>query len=318
MTAYAIRRILWLIPVLWAVATITFFLMHAVPGGPFTQEKKLPESIIIALNRRYNLDEPLWKQYLLYLWNLLHGDLGLSFRGDYDVTMLIRNGFFVTAQLGILAFIVAAVFGIGLGVLSALNQNGPLDYLGVFVATVGAALPNFILATFLIIIFAVNLGWFDILGWGGPERVGDALDPSVWHIKKLILPVVSLSFLPTAYIARVTRASMLEVLRQDYIRTAHAKGLADQVVIIRHAIKNGMIPVLTLMGPIAAALVTGSFIVENIYSIPGVGRAFVEAVLYRDYGMIMATTLFYAAIVAVANLLVDLLYAVVDPRVRYG
>jgi len=318
MTAYAIRRILWLIPVLWAVATITFFLMHAVPGGPFTQEKKLPESIIIALNRRYNLDEPLWKQYLLYLWNLLHGDLGLSFRGDYDVTMLIRNGFFVTAQLGILAFIVAAVFGIGLGVLSALNQNGPLDYLGVFVATVGAALPNFILATFLIIIFAVNLGWFDILGWGGPERVGDALDPSVWHIKKLILPVVSLSFLPTAYIARVTRASMLEVLRQDYIRTAHAKGLADQVVIIRHAIKNGMIPVLTLMGPIAAALVTGSFIVENIYSIPGVGRAFVEAVLYRDYGMIMGTTLFYAAIVAVANLVVDLLYAVVDPRVRYG
>ena len=318
MTAYAIRRILWLIPVLWAVATITFFLMHAVPGGPFTQEKKLPESIIIALNRRYNLDEPLWKQYLLYLWNLLHGDLGLSFRGDYDVTMLIRNGFFVTAQLGILAFIVAAVFGIGLGVLSALNQNGPLDYLGVFVATVGAALPNFILATFLIIIFAVNLGWFDILGWGGPERVGDALDPSVWHIKKLILPVVSLSFLPTAYIARVTRASMLEVLRQDYIRTAHAKGLADQVVIIRHAIKNGMIPVLTLMGPIAAALVTGSFIVENIYSIPGVGRAFVEAVLNRDYGMIMGTTLFYAAIVAVANLVVDLLYAVVDPRVRYG
>jgi oligopeptide transport system permease protein len=318
MTAYAIRRILWLIPVLWAVATITFFLMHAVPGGPFTQEKKLPESIIIALNRRYNLDEPLWKQYLLYLWNLLHGDLGLSFRGDYDVTMLIRNGFFVTAQLGILAFIVAAVFGIGLGVLSALNQNGPLDYLGVFVATVGAALPNFILATFLIIIFAVNLGWFDILGWGGPERVGDALDPSVWHIKKLVLPVVSLSFLPTAYIARVTRASMLEVLRQDYIRTAHAKGLADQVVIIRHAIKNAMIPVLTLMGPIAAALVTGSFIVENIYSIPGVGRAFVEAVLYRDYGMIMGTTLFYAAIVAVANLVVDLLYAVVDPRVRYG
>jgi oligopeptide transport system permease protein len=318
MTAYAIRRILWLIPVLWAVATITFFLMHAVPGGPFTQEKKLPESIIIALNRRYNLDEPLWKQYLLYLWNLLHGDLGLSFRGDYDVTMLIRNGFFVTAQLGILAFIVAAVFGIGLGVLSALNQNGPLDYLGVFVATVGAALPNFILATFLIIIFAVNLGWFDILGWGGPERVGDALDPSVWHIKKLVLPVVSLSFLPTAYIARVTRASMLEVLGQDYIRTAHAKGLAEHVVIIRHAIKNGMIPVLTLMGPIAAALVTGSFIVENIYSIPGVGRAFVEAVLYRDYGMIMGTTLFYAAIVAVANLVVDLLYAVVDPRVRYG
>lgn len=318
MTAYAIRRVLWLIPVLWAVATITFFLMHAVPGGPFTQEKKLPEAIVLALNRRYNLDEPLWKQYLLYLWNLLHGDLGLSFRGDRDVAMLIRDGFFVTAQLGILAFIVAAIVGVGLGVLSALNQNGPLDYVGVFVATIGAALPNFILATFLIIIFAVNLGWFGILGWGGPERLGDVLHPSAWDVKKMVLPVVSLSFLPAAYIARVTRASMLEVLRQDYIRTAHAKGLAEQVVIVRHAIKNAMIPVLTLMGPIAAALVTGSFIIENIYSIPGVGRAFIEAVISRDYGMIMGTTLFYAAIVAVANLLVDLLYAVVDPRVRYG
>jgi len=318
MAAYAIRRVFWLIPVLWAVATITFFLMHAVPGGPFTQDKPLPEAIVASLNRRYNLDEPLWKQYLLYLWNLLHGDLGLSFRGDRDVAMLIRDGFFVTAQLGVLAFLAASIFGLTLGVLSALNQNGPLDYLGVFVATIGAALPNFILATFLIVIFAVNLHWFQILGWGGPERVGELFDPSAWHVKKLILPVVSLSFLPTAYIARVTRASMLEVLRQDYIRTAHAKGLAEQVVIIRHAIKNAMIPVLTLMGPIAAALVTGSFIVENIYSIPGVGRAFVEAVLRRDYAMIMGSTLFYAAIVAVANLVVDLLYAVVDPRVRYG
>ena len=318
MTAYAIRRVLWLIPVLWAVATITFFLMHAVPGGPFTQDKQLPESIVIALNRRYHLDQPLWRQYLTYLWDLLHGDLGLSFRGDRDVSTLIRDGFFVTAQLGIMAFITASVFGLALGVLSALNQNGPLDYLGVFVATIGAALPNFILATFLIIIFAVNLGWFQILGWGGPEKVGQILDPSAWDVKKLVLPVVSLSFLPAAYIARVTRASMLEVLRQDYIRTAHAKGLAAQVVIIRHAIKNAMIPVLTLMGPIAAALVTGSFIVENIYSIPGVGRAFVDAVLHRDYAMIMGSTLFYAAIVAVANLVVDLLYAVVDPRVRYG
>ncbi len=318
MAAYAIRRVLWLIPVLWAVATITFFLMHAVPGGPFTQDKQLPQSIIIALNRRYNLDQPLWRQYLTYLWNLSHGDLGLSFRGDRDVSTLIRDGFFVTVQLGVMAFVVAMVFGLSLGVLSALNQNGPLDYIGVFVATIGAALPNFILATFLIVIFAINFHWFLLLGWGGPERLADVLDPSAWNMKKLVLPVVSLCFLPMAYIARVTRASMLEVLRQDYIRTAHAKGLAEQVVIIRHAIKNAMIPVLTLMGPIAAALVTGSFIVENIFSIPGVGRAFVNAVQNRDYGMIMGSTLFYAAIVAVANLVVDLLYAVVDPRVRYN
>ena len=317
MAAYAIRRILWLVPVLWAVATITFFLMHAVPGGPFTQEKDVPAAILRALNARYNLDEPLWKQYLLYLWNISHFDFGLSFRGDRDVAELISDGFFVTLQLGLLGFLVATVAGLLLGVLAALNQNGPLDYLGVFFATVGASLPNFVLAAFLIIIFAVNLKWFQVLGWGGPIEVGDALDPGAWHIKKLVLPVIAVSALPAAYIARVTRASMLEVLRQDYIRTAHAKGLAGSAVILRHAVKNSMIPVLTIMGPIAAVLVTGSFIIETTFTIPGVGRDFVDAVIRRDYAMIMGSTLFYTAIVAFANLIVDLLYAVVDPRIRY-
>src|SRR3972149_4504370 len=184
MTAYAVRRILWLIPVLWAVATITFFLMHAVPGGPFTQEKDVPAAILRALNARYNLDEPLWKQYLLYLWNISHFDFGLSFRGDRDVAELISDGFFVTLQLGLLGFLVATIAGLLLGVLAALNQNGPLDYLGVFFATVGASLPNFVLAAFLIIIFAINLGWFDVLGWGGPLHVSDALDPGAWDPKK--------------------------------------------------------------------------------------------------------------------------------------
>ncbi len=317
MTGYVIRRVLWLIPVLWAVATITFFLMHAVPGGPFTQEKALPAPIMEALNRRYSLDEPLWRQYLTYLWNILHFDFGLSFRGDRDVGQLIRDGFFVTAQLGVLAFIVAAVVGVVLGIVSALNHNGFFDYVGVFFATAGASLPNFVLASFLIVIFAVKLGWFHILGWGGPTQFSDALDPGAWEIKKMLLPVLSVSMLPAAYIARVTRASMLEVLNQDYIRTARAKGLTGHVVIVRHAVKNAMIPVLTVMGPIAAALVTGSFIVENIFSIPGVGRAFVDAVLRRDYAMIMGSTLFYTAVVAFANLAVDILYAVFDPRIRY-
>jgi oligopeptide transport system permease protein len=317
MTGYVIRRVLWLIPVLWAVATITFFLMHAVPGGPFTQEKALPAPIMEALNRRYSLDEPLWRQYITYLWNILHFDFGLSFRGDRDVGQLIRDGFFVTAQLGVLAFIVAAVVGVVLGIVSALNHNGFFDYVGVFFATAGASLPNFVLASFLIVIFAVKLGWFQILGWGGPTQFSDALDPGAWEIKKMVLPVLSVSMLPAAYIARVTRASMLEVLNQDYIRTARAKGLTGHVVIVRHAVKNAMIPVLTVMGPIAAALVTGSFIVENIFSIPGVGRAFVDAVLRRDYAMIMGSTLFYTAVVAFANLAVDILYAVFDPRIRY-
>lgn len=317
MAAYLIRRLLWLIPVLWTVATITFFLMHAVPGGPFTQEKSLPEPIMEALNRRYNLDEPIWKQYLLYLWNILHFDFGLSFRGDRDVAELIRAGFFVTAQLGVLGFLVASVVGLTLGVLSALNQNGWLDYVGVFFATVGAAMPNFVLAAFLIVLFAVQFPVFHVLGWGGPLHLSDVLDPDAWDVKKLVLPVIAVSTLPAAYIARVTRASMLEVLHQDYIRTAHAKGLTEQIIILRHAVKNAMIPVLTVMGPIAAVLVTGSFIIETVFSIPGVGRAFVDAVIRRDYAMIMGSTLFYTAVVAFANLAVDLLYAVVDPRIRY-
>lgn len=317
MTGYVIRRILWLIPVLWAVATMTFFLMHAVPGGPFTQDKRLPPQIVEALNRRYNLDQPLWKQYLLYLWNLLHFDLGLSFRGDRDVSQLIRDGFFVTAQLGILGFIAAATVGLTLGVLSALNQNGLFDYLGVFFATVGASLPSFVMAAFLTIIFAIDLGWFHILGWGGPIQLSQTLDPGAWDLRKIVLPVIAVSTLPAAYIARVTRASMLEVLSQDYIRTAHAKGLSQRVVIVRHAVKNAMIPVLTVMGPLAATLVTGSFIIEQAFSIPGVGRAFVDAVIARDYAMIMGSTLFYAAIIVFANLAVDILYATVDPRIRY-
>src|SRR3990172_269185 len=226
MTGYVVRRVLWLIPVLWAVATLTFFLMHAVPGGPFTQEKTLPQSITDALNRRYNLDEPLWKQYMLYLWNLLQGDLGLSFRGDRDVSELISRGFFVTVQLGLISFALAVIVGVALGVVSAVNQNGPADYVAVFFATAGASVPNFVLASFLIIIFAIKMHWFLILGWGGPIEWQDTFHVSAWDVKKLVLPVISLGVVPAAYIARVTRARMLEVLRQDYVRTARAKGLA--------------------------------------------------------------------------------------------
>ena len=306
MLGYAVRRILWMIPLLWAVATVTFFLMHAVPGGPFSrQAEKAPPSVIEALERQHNLDEPIWKQYLLYLWDLLHFDLGISFSRAQDVSTIISEGIVVSAQLGLVAFAVAVVVGMTFGITSALNQNGPLDYLGVFFATVGAAMPNFILATFLVIVFAVNLGWFDVLGW------------EFGNYKKMVLPVTALAVLPAAYIARVTRASVLEVFRQDYIRTARAKGLAEYVVVLRHTIKNAMIPVLTVLGPIFAVLITGSFIVERIFQINGIGRRFVDAVFNRDYGLIMGTTLFYAFVVAFANLIVDLLYGVVDPRIRY-
>jgi oligopeptide transport system permease protein len=317
MTAYTIRRILWVIPVLWAVATITFLLMHAVPGGPFTQDKALPPAVNEALNRRYHLDQPIWKQYGLYLWDTSHGDLGLSFQGDRNVSDLLRDGFFVTAQLGILGFLLAAAVGLVLGTLAALNQNGPLDYIGVIFASIGASVPNFIMGAFLVIIFVVDLHWLDALGWGGPSNYHQIFQSSAYNWHKIVIPVISVSVLPAALMAGIARASVLEVLSQDYIRTARAKGLQESRVVLRHTIKNAMIPVLTVMGPTFAALVTGSFIIETMFGIPGIGRGFVTAVERRDYAMIMGTTLFYTAVVTFANLLVDLAYAVVDPRIRY-
>jgi oligopeptide transport system permease protein len=291
--------------------------MHAVPGGPFTQDKKLPPAVTAALERRYHFDEPLWKQYTNFLWNGVQGDLGLSVRGDREVTEIIRHTFFVTAQLGTLAFIMAVVLGLSLGTLSALNHNGPLDYIGVGFATLGASVPNFILGAFLVVIFAVNIQIFKVLGWGGPIQIQDVFDTSVYDWRKMVLPVIAVGALPAAYIARVTRASMLEVLSQDYIRTARAKGLPERRVVLRHTIKNALIPVLTVMGPIAANLVTGSFIIETMFGIPGVGKESIDAVVRRDYQVIMGTALFYTLIVTMANLAVDLAYAAVDPRIRY-
>lgn len=295
-----------MIPVLWAVATITFFLMHAVPGGPFSSDKPVPPSVQEALDARYNLDKPVYEQYFLYMWDLLHFDFGITFKGNHEVFDLLKDGFWVTAQLGIMAFIYALVLGMTLGIIAALNQNRFGDYFGVFFATIGTAFPNFIMATFLIIIFSVQLGWTDVLGW------------EFGNFRKMTLPIISLGTLPAAYIARITRASVLEVLRQDYVRTARAKGLQEHAVLLRHIIKNSMVPILTVLGPIFAFLVTGSFIVEHIFAINGIGKRFVESVFNRDYGMIMGTTLFYAFIVAMANLIVDLTYAVVDPRIRYS
>ncbi len=317
MTGYALRRILWVIPVLWAVATITFFLMHAIPGGPFTEDKTRPPAVEAALERRYGLNDPVWKQYTNYIADAASGDLGISFQGDRNVNELLRDGFFVTAQLGLLGTLFAIVVGMTLGTVSALNHNGPLDYLGVVFATIGAAVPSFVMGAFLAIIFGVQLGWLKLLGWGGPLHPEDIFQSSSYDWRLVIIPVIAVSTLPAAFIARVTRASVLEVLNQDYIRTARAKGLREQRVILRHTIKNALIPVLTVLGPISATLVTGSFIVETMFGIPGVGREFVQAVARRDYGMIMGSALFFTLVVTLANLAVDLLYAVVDPRIRY-
>jgi oligopeptide transport system permease protein len=305
MLAYTIRRILFIFPLILAVATVTFFLMHAVKGGPFDGDKPLTPAARANLDRRYGLDKPLVEQYTTYIGNLATLDLGISFSNDRPVRAIIRERFPISLQVGVCAFIFAVGLGLTLGIVSSLNQNSMGDYAGVFIATAGAALPSFILAPILVITFALRIHWFDVIGW------------EMWNYHKMVLPIVAFGFLPAAFIARITRASMLDVLRQDYIRTARAKGVNEFLIVMRHAAKNAMIPVLTIMGPIFATLIVGSFIIERAFQIPGLGRAFVDSAISRDYGVIMGVTLFYAVIIAFMNLIVDLLYAVADPRIRF-
>jgi len=304
MLIYTARRIVLIVPLLLAVATVTFFLMHAVQGGPFDGERPMSATLKARLDARYGLDKPLGEQYVQYIGNLVQLDLGISFTNNREVMDIITDRLPVSMQLGISAFVFATVVGIGLGIISSLNQNGPGDYIGVFLATAGAALPSFVLAPLLVWLFSLKFGWFDVLGW------------EFGNYRKMVLPTVAMGLLPAAFVARITRASMLDVLRQDYIRTARSKGAQEVRVVMRHALKNALIPVLTVLGPIFAGLITGSFIIETAFAIPGLGREFVRSVLVRDYGLIMGVTLFFTVVIAGMNLIVDLLYATVDPRIR--
>ena len=305
MAGYAVRRVLWIIPVMVGIATITFVLMHFVPGGPWDRDKKLPPQAVQNLNERYGLDDPLWKQYVSFLSDGLRGDLGVSFTNqDREVTEIIRQGLPITATLGGIAFLIAVGIGVPLGVAAAVRRNSIVDYVSVAFATLFASIPGFVLGMLLVIFLSVRWHLLPTGGWGSPSQV--------------ILPAVALAALPLALIARVTRAGVLDVLSQDYVRTAWAKGLSSGVVHYRHVLKNALVPILTILGPELAALITGSFIIETVFSIPGIGRLFVQGVFQRDYGLIMGAVLFYALVIAVLNLVVDLLYAVVDPRIRYG
>ena len=309
MTGYFVRRILWIIPVLWLISIITFGLMHAVKGGPFEAgEGKSSEAGRAALAAKYHLDRPVWVQYGYYMRGLVQGDLGpdLASQGT-SVNDILKHNWRPTVELGVVTTLYAVVVGVGLGILAATRRNSVIDYVSVGFATIGASTPNFVLGIMLVLLFAVKFKFFPAIGWGGLTG---------W--KYMVLPVVSLGSLPAAYIARITRASMLEVMNQDYIRTARAKGLRERIVTMRHIVRNALIPVLTLIGPIAAGLLTGSFIIEYFFSIPGIGRAYVQAILGRDYPLIMATTLLYAFVIVLANLTIDMLYAVVDPRIRYS
>jgi oligopeptide transport system permease protein len=302
---YLARRVLWIIPVLFTVSIITFTLMHSVPGGPWDREKRLPQAVEDRLNAKYGLDQPLPVQYITWAGNFLQGNLGPSYRfADRTVNDIVADGIWTTVQLGVMAFLLAVAVGIPLGIFAALGHNRWPDYFATSISIVGISTPSFVLAIMLVVFFGVELRWFPIGGWKGPPT---------W-----VLPTVALAGFPIAQIARYTRASMLEVTRKDYIRTAQSKGLRERAVVIRHMVRNALIPVVTILGPILAFLVTGSFIIETIFTIPGVGRYYITAIGTRDYGLLMAMTMLYAFAVAFMNVVVDVLYAYIDPRIRYS
>lgn len=304
MTRYIVGRLLWILPVLFVVSGLTFLLMHAVPGGPWAREKALPAPTVAALNAKYGLDQPIYVQYITWAGNLVQGNLGPSYKyQDRTVNDIVADGIWTTVQLGLMAFALSVIVGIPLGIIAALGHNKWPDYLSTAISVIGIAMPSFVLALILVVFFGVTLRLLPTGGWKGPET---------W-----ILPTIALAGFPIAVIARYTRASMLEVTRKDYIRTAHSKGLGDRAVVSRHMIRNALIPVVTILGPTLAFLVTGSFIIETIFGIPGVGRYYITSIAQKDYGVLMAMTILYAFAVAFLNLVVDVLYAYIDPRIRY-
>lgn len=304
MTVTILRRFLALIPVLFVISLVTFLLMHSVPGSPFSAEDKpLPPQIRANLEAFYHLDEPLHKQYVRYMGNVLRGDLGPSYlQRNRSVNSIIKNHLPVSFQLGVLALGFALVLGIPIGVITALRQNTWADYLGMFVAIAGVSVPAMTLGPLLIWGLALHLDLLPVARWG------------TWQ--QAIMPAITLGLGEAAIIARLTRASMLQVIHQDYIRTSRAKGLPERQVVIKHALRNALIPVLTILGPLFAGLVTGSMVVEQIFAIPGLGRFFIDSVSGRDYPVIMGTTLLFSTILVLSNLVVDISYAIIDPRMR--
>ncbi len=285
------------------IITITFIMMHSIPGGPFTREKALPDAVLQALNEKYHLDDPLWKQYIDYVKGVLSFNLGPSFqRAGVTVNDLISEGFPATLKIGLASVLVIIFVGIPLGIISALKQNKWQDGLVMFIATLGVTIPSFVMATGIIYIFSAKLGWLPSNGL------------TSW--KHMIGPVLALSGFSLSFVARLTRSSMLEVLQQDYIRTARAKGLSNNKVIYKHALKNALIPVVTYLGPMIASLLTGSFVIEKVFAIPGMGKHFVESVGNRDYTVLMGITIFYALFLVVMVLIVDILYSLIDPRIK--
>lgn len=301
MLRYVIKRVLLAIVTVFIIAAITFFTMNAIPGGPFNSEKAPSPAVKAALEERYNLDKPVVEQFIIYLKNFFQGDMGVSLKTGRSISTIIGESFYISAQLGGLAMIVSTIVGIVLGSIAALKRNGLIDRLIVFFTTLATAVPSFVLATLLLYIFCIKLGWVPV--WSATET-------------HYVLPVIALALYPMAYITRLTKTSMLDALGQDYIRTANAKGVSGWKVIFKHALRNAVIPVITYVGPMTAYILTGSLVVENIFTIGGLGSKFISGINNRDYTMIMGTTIFLSILMVTMNLITDLVYKIVDPRIK--
>jgi oligopeptide transport system permease protein len=305
MLRFVVRRVLAAVPTLFAVVTVAFFMIRLAPGGPFDDERKLPETIEKNLRAAYHLDESLVAQYFRYMGGLLGGDFGPSLRyHDYSVTELIALGAPVSMRLGLIAIVLAAILGAGLGTFAAFRQNSGLDHAVMGLSMTGIAVPNFVMAPLLTLVFGVYLQILPVGGWRGPQHA--------------VLPIVALALPQIAYIARLARGSTLEVLHANFIRTARAKGVPAHRIVMRHLLKASMLPVVSYLGPAAAAVMTGSVVIEQIFGIPGIGRYFVQGALNRDYTLVLGVAIFLAAIVILFNLLVDIAYSALDPKIRYG
>jgi oligopeptide transport system permease protein len=303
MLRFLFKRLFHGLAVIWVVATLTFILLRLAPGGPFDRERKLPPEVLANVEAKYHFNEPLFSQYLRYLTGVMHADLGPSYKYlDRRVNQIIAETFPTSALLGLLALVFALMLSFPAGLVAARFRNSWLDRLILLAATLGISVPHFILGALLVWLFALQLGWLQAGRWD--------------NAASMILPAVTLGAAPAAYLAALLRSSLIEALGEDFIRTARAKGLREGAVLLQHALRNSLVPVLTVMGPLVAALVTGSFVVEYVFAIPGMGRFFITAVTDRDYPLIMGVTLVYTTLLVAANFLVDLLYLVVDPRIR--
>ena len=302
MVRYIIKRLFLAVVTILIICAITFFTMHAVPGGPFNREKALSEATIAALEARYGLDKPLGTQFLMYMQGILHGDFGVSLKNGREITSIIGESFPISAKLGVSAMIVALILGTIFGSTAALMRNKLPDRIIVFFSTLFTAVPSFILGTLLLLVFCIQLGWIPV--WSTSNQ-------------NYVLPIIALSAYPMAYITRLSKTSMLDALSQDYIRTARAKGVSRFKMIFKHALRNSLIPVITYAGPQIAYIITGSMVIETIFTVGGLGSKFVSAITNRDYTLIMATTIFLATLMVVANVICDLLYKLVDPRIKY-